>query len=356
MKTWPDQKIIQLLGIENPVIQAPMAGVDTPRLAAEVSKAGGLGSLACAMLSPAQIREAWLWMKKETDGPVNLNFFCHTAHEKSGAAQDKWKARLAPYYAEFGIDPDTVAPSAIRAPFDEDYCAMVEDIKPPVVSFHFGLPAQSLLERVRKTGAVILSSATTVDEAIWLARNGCDAIIAQGVEAGGHRGMFLTQDLSTQTGTIPLVSQIAKAVSVPVIAAGGIADAAGMKPAFESGASAVQLGTAYLFCPESKISPLYREALETGTETILTNVFSGRPACGIVNRFISEVGPISADAPEFPYASHFVAPLRAASEKAGRHDFMQMWAGQIRKAHGMAAGELTKTLCNHTLHIMATKA
>ena len=352
MKSWPDQRALQLLGIQTPIIQAPMAGVDTPALAAAVSNAGGLGSLACAMLSPDQIRTAWAAMRLETDKPLNLNFFCHQQNEKSLPQQEKWQARLAPYYAEFGIDPETIPSSATRAPFDENFCSVIEELKPSIVSFHFGLPSPDLLDRVKMTGAVILSSATTVEEAIWLEQNGCDAIIAQGGDAGGHRAMFMTQDIGTQIDTADLLPQIVKAVSVPVIAAGGIADANGIRNALAQGAEAVQLGTAYLFCPEARVSPLYREALKSNNATVLTNVFSGRPARGIVNRFINEIGPISADAPDFPYASHLVMPLRNASEKSGSHDFMQMWSGKIRRPHNMNARDLTIKLSEDTLGIL----
>jgi nitronate monooxygenase len=355
MNPWPDRRIIRLLRIENPFIQAPMAGADTPDLAAAVSEAGGLGSLACAMLSPDGIREAWHITRSKTDKPVNLNFFCHKQKAKSPAQEERWKQRLMPYYRELGILPDENAPSAARAPFDESFCDVIEDIKPPVVSFHFGLPDKKLLDRVKNSGAIVLSSATTVGEAIWLERQGCDAIIAQGVEAGGHRGLFLTDDLSTQTSASLLLSQVIKAISIPVIAAGGIADAKGMAEALALGAAAVQLGTAYLFCPEARISPVHRTALATDAETALTNVFSGRPARGIVNRFINEVGPMSPDAPDFPHASTLVAPLRRASENSGREDFAQMWSGQVRKAHSMTAGTLTKTICEQALNLLQTE-
>lgn len=346
MKTCPNKKVLELLGIERPIIQAPMAGCDSPDLAIAVSNAGGLGSLACALLSPDQIREAWTTMRKATSKPINLNFFCHELKEESATEQEIWKRKLAPYYKEFGLDINAVKPSPTRAPFDENFCELVEELKPEIISFHFGLPVKSLVDRVKNTGAIILSSATTVDEAIWLEKNGCDAIIAQGVEAGGHRAMFLTQDLSTQVNTFTLVKQINSAVSIPIIAAGGISDAQGIKTALSLGASAVQLGTIYLFCPEARVSPLYRETLKSseGNDTVLTNVFSGRPARGIINRFIKDIGPISAEVPEFPYASHFVAPLRKASEKLGSIDFMQIFAGQSVKAHEMSAAELTKKL------------
>jgi nitronate monooxygenase len=238
-------------------------------------------------------------------------------------------------------------------------CDLVVELKPEVVSFHFGLPEKELLDRVKATGAKILSSATTVAEARWLERQGCDAIIAQGYDAGGHRGMFLTQNISTQVGTMSLVPQVVDAVSVPVIATGGIADARGIAAALALGASAVQLGTAYLFCPEATIGPVHRQALRRATDdqTAVTNVFSGRPARGIVNRIIREVGPISELAPPFPLASGAIAPLRLKSEAAGSEDFAQMWSGQSAPlGRELPAGELTKRLAAETLAKLATLA
>lgn len=344
MTSWPAPKLLQLLGIEYPIVQAPMAGVDTPALAVAVANAGGLGSLAAALLSPAQLHEAWYAMRRQTDKPLNLNFFCHVVPEKSAAQQAQWQQLLAPYYAEFGIDPAAVPPSAPRAPFDAGFCDVVEELRPPVISFHFGLPSRALLDRVRNTGAVVLASATTVEEAIWLEHRGCDAVIAQGVEAGGHRGTFLDGDAGSQLDTATLVPRIVDAVSIPVIAAGGIADAQSARAAFALGAAAVQLGTAYLFCAEARVSPLYRHALESAADTALTNLFSGRPARGIVNRFMRELGPLSAAAPDFPHAAHFVNPLRQASERAGRIDFMQLWAGTRRRPHALDAATFTRTL------------
>jgi len=216
-----------------------------------------------------------------------------------------------------------------------------------VVSFHFGLPEETLLGRVKGSGAKILSSATTADEARWLETRGCDAIIAQGYEGGGHRGMFLSPDISTQAGTIALVPQVVDAVKIPVIAAGGIGDARGIAAAFMLGASGVQLGTAYLFCPEALIRPVHLQALKKVKDngTALTNVFSGRPARGIVNRLIREVGPMSAMAPEFPLAAGAIGPLRSKSEAAGLEDFAQMWSGQAAHlGRELPAGELTRRL------------
>lgn len=347
MKSFRDssEKIRHLLGAAKPFIQAPMAGVDTPEMAAQVAKSGGVGSLACAMLTPPQIIDAYAYIRQHTDKPFNLNFFCHHQPEKSDVQQERWKARLSGYYKEFGLDPGSVAPSTARAPFDETFCALVEELRPGIVSFHFGLPEERLLRRIKDAGNIVLSSATTAEEAIWLERRGCDVIIAQGAEAGGHRGMFLSDDVSVQQNTDDLLAQVLHVVSVPVVAAGGLADTADIRRVLDAGAAAVQVGTAFLFCKEARVAPLHRDMLKTDHPTVLTNVFSGRPARGIVNRFIEEVGPISPDAPAFPYAADLVNPLRQASEKSGSADFMQMWSGAVRKPHQMSAAELTASLC-----------
>jgi nitronate monooxygenase len=259
----------------------------------------------------------------------------------------RWKQFLRPHYERMGLDIENVVPAPLRMPFDETACAAVEEIKPAVVSFHFGLPEPAVTQRLRARGIKILASATSVAEARWLVERGCDAIIAQGAEAGGHRSMFLDMSVATQTGLMSLVPQTADAVSVPVIAAGGIMNGGGIVAALALGASAVQLGTAYLFCPEAKISPLYRRALcETPDNgTAITNLFSGRPARGIANRFVREARPMSDAAPDFPHAATLIAPLRTASEKAGVTDYMQMWAGQsARLGRAMGAYELTKKL------------
>jgi nitronate monooxygenase len=349
---WPDHRILDLLGIEIPIIQAPMAGAHLSEMAVAVSEAGGLGSLPCATLSADQFRTELETIRKQTSRPINVNFFCHRPPEINLDRERAWKQRLAGYYKELGLDPEAPLRSSSRMPFDSAMCDLVEQYKPEVVSFHFGLPDKGLLARVKAAGAKILSSATTVDEARWLENEGCDAIIAQGFEAGGHRGMFLTEDISTQIGTISLVPQVVDAVKVPVIAAGGIADARGIVAAFALGASAVQLGTAYLLCPEAKIGTVYRQALRNAkdNQTALTNVFSGRPARGIVNRIVREVGPMSDLAPQFPLAASAIATLRASSEAAGSEDFAQMWSGQAaRLSRGLPAGELTRQLAAETL-------
>jgi nitronate monooxygenase len=347
MQNWPDRRLLDLLSMEIPIIQAPMAGSDSVALARSVSSAGALGSLACALLSPDAIRDSVRSFRDGTTRPLNLNFFCHTMDSPNPAAIDKWKSVLRPHYTKWGLDMETVAPTRLRMPFDEESCSVVEEVAPEVVSFHFGLPAPELIDRLKRRGIKILSSATSVAEARWLESHGCDAIIAQGVEAGGHRGMFLETNAARQAGLFALLPQVVDAVSVPVIAAGGIADARGVVAAFALGASGVQLGTAYLRCPEANVSPVYRRALEQLTDngTVLTNVFSGRPARGIVNEYVLECGPMSDAAPAFPYAATLVAPLRAASERAGSIDYMQMWAGQAaRLASPMPADEFTRKL------------
>lgn len=329
-----------------------MAGFSTPEMVIAVSEAGGLGSLPCALLNADQVRAELGIIRRRTSRPINVNFFCHRAPEADLTRELLWRERLANYYVELGLDPKAPVPSSSRTAFDGAMCDLVVEFKPEVVSFHFGLPDKELVSRVKTTGAKVLCSATTVDEARWLENEGCDAIIAQGYEAGGHRGMFLTQDVSTQVGTMALVPQIVDAVNVPVIAAGGIADARGIVAAMALGASAVQLGTAYLFCAEAKVSLLHRHALSNAknTQTALTNVFTGRPARAIVNRIVREVGPISSLVPQFPLAAGGVAPLRTSAEAVGSDDFLPMWSGQAAGlGRELPAGELTRRLAAETL-------
>jgi nitronate monooxygenase len=339
--------LTDLLGTTFPIIQAPMAGVQASTLALAVSNAGGLGSLPCAMLSVDGVRSELASIAAQTDRPYNVNFFCHDEPVPDTQREAAWRAALAPYYREFDIDPAGIPAGPGRAPFSAAAADVLAEFRPRVVSFHFGLPSQALLARVRSWNARILACATTVDEARWLDAQGVDAIIAQGVDAGGHRGNFLTDDLTTQVGTLALVPQIARAVRVPVIAAGGIANARGVAAAMALGASGAQVGTAFLLCPEAKTSAVHREALKSDAarHTALTNVFTGRPARGIVNRIVREVGPISAKAPAFPLATSAIAPLRAKAEAKGSGDFSPLWSGQ--NASGckeIPAGELTREL------------
>ncbi|ANY77483.1 2-nitropropane dioxygenase [Microvirga ossetica] len=344
---WLDHRIQDLFQIELPIIQAPMAGSVGSEMVIAVAEAGGLGSLPCAMLNPEQMRAEIGIIRQRTSQPINLNFFCHQPPQADPTRENAWKQRLESDYLELGLDPQAPVPAAARSPFDSTMCDLVEEFKPQVVSFHFGLPERSLLDRVRATGAKIISSATTVHEARWLEDQGCDAIIAQGYEAGGHRGVFLTDEISTQAGTMALVPQVVDAVKVPVIAAGGIADARGIVAAFALGASAVQIGTAYLFCPEAMVSLLHRDALKRAKDNdmVLTNVFTGRPARGIVNRIVREVGPMSDLAPEFPLAAGALVPLRAKAEAAGSGDFSPLWSGQAAAlGREIPAGDLTRQL------------
>jgi nitronate monooxygenase len=340
---------LETVNVELPVIQAPMAGAQDDELASAVAMAGGLGSLPCALLSPGAVVEQVTRQRERTSAAFNLNFFCHRMPAPSPEVLAAWRARLEPYYRELGLG-ESGTTSASRRPFDAEMCEVVEMLKPAVVSFHFGLPEPALVERVRATGAKIIATATTVAEACALATNGVDAIIAQGAEAGGHRGTFLaTGNDDPEIGTFALVPQIVDAVRVPVIAAGGIADARGVAAAQALGASAVQAGTAYLRCRESRISATHRRALETAHDdaTRITNVLTGRRARGIVNRLMRDLGPINGAVPPFPLAAAALAPLRARAEAADSDDFSTLWAGQAAAlATATSAAELTRLLAS----------
>ncbi len=346
---WPDRRLTQLFGIEHPIVLAPMAGAVDTRLAIAVAEAGGLGSLPVAMLNQQQMRDQLATIRSATRKPINVNFFCHTPPVPSNAREARWRDRLKPYYEELGIDPAAPVPSSNRTPFDAALCETVEELRPEVVSFHFGLPEPALLKRVKAAGCIVMGSATTAEEARWLEDRGTDVVIAQGNEAGGHRGIFLGDDISTQPGTFALVPQVVDAVKVPVIAAGGIMDGRGIAAAFALGAAGVQVGTAYMFCPESTISPVHRAALKAARSdgTALTNLMTGRPARGIVNRLMREIGPISDLAPEFPLAGGAIAPLRSMTEGQGSGDFSPLWSGQSASLGSeMPARELTAKLVN----------
>lgn len=337
----------QLLGIELPIVQAPMAGVQDSALAIAVSNAGGLGSLPCAMLGAEALRRELEAIRAATSRPVNINFFCHKPAQENAEEAKAWRDILKGYYEELGVELSSGPSGPARMPFNREMAEIVHAFKPAVVSFHFGLPSPDLLEMVRDSGAKILSSATTVEEAVWLEAHGVDAVIAQGCEAGGHRGMFLTDDIASQVGTFALLPQVVRAVKVPVIAAGGIADANGVQAALVLGAAGVQIGTAYLLCPETATTAVHRAALKSDAAhvTALTNVFTGRPARGIINRVMRELGPVNAQAPTFPHAAIAMAPLRARAESAGIGDFSPLWAGQnVTGCKEVSAGLLTRQL------------
>jgi nitronate monooxygenase len=356
---WADRRLLDLFGIEHPIVLAPMAGAMDTDLAIAVAQGGGLGSLPVAMLDEARMRAQVATFRAATDAPVNLNFFAHRPPQLNNAREAAWRERLRPYYLELGIDPAAPVPSSNRRPFDEALCVAVEDLKPKIVSFHFGLPDEALVERVKAAGCIVIASATTVEEARYLEAHGCEAVIAQGSEAGGHRGMFLTGNAATQVGTFALVPQIVDAVTVPVIAAGAVADARGVAAALVLGAAAVQIGSAYLHCPESTILPPHRAALKTVHDdgTALTNVMSGRLARGIVNRAMRELGPISDAVPEFPLAAGALAPLHAKTQAMGSGDFSTMWAGQAAAlGRAIPARDLTRQLAEGAFALMKRMA
>jgi nitronate monooxygenase len=341
------QTLQSWLGIEWPIIQAPMAGVQTGAMAIAVSRAGGLGSLPCAMLTPEALRAELALISAQVGSRVNVNFFCHAPPEPDPARELAWRTALRPTYERLNLDPTAVPAGAGRAPFSQQSLDLIAEFRPAVVSFHFGLPDEHLLRQVRAWGAKVLSSATTVEEAIWLQDHGADAIIAQGLEAGGHRGMFLTDDLSSQIGTMALLPQVIRVARVPVIAAGGIGDARGVAAALSMGAAGVQVGTSYLLCEEATTSAVHRAALqsEAARHTALTNLFTGRPARGIMNRIMRELGPISASPPEFPLATAAMAPLRAACEARGLGDCSPLWSGQNASGcRAVGAAEMTRAL------------
>src|SRR5471030_3293685 len=349
---WPDRRLLALFKTEFPIVLAPMAGIMDAELVIAAAQGGALGSLPCAMLSVEKAREQVNIIRQRVSAPINMNFFCHEPEEADPKREARWKQRLAPYYSELGLDPAAPFNAANRAPFDAAMCALVEELKPEVVSFHFGLPDQALLKRVKAAGCTVIASATIVREAIWLEENGAEAIIAQGAEAGGHRGMFLTENIHEQPGTFALVPQVVDAVRVPVIAAGGIADGRGIAAAFALGAAGVQIGSAYLRCPESRVIAPARVALARARDdsTVITNVMTGRPARGVPNRVMREVGPVSPDAPAFPHAATAIGPLKAAAEKQGKVDFTNLWAGQaVRMRHDLPAADLTRVLAGDAL-------
>jgi nitronate monooxygenase len=350
MVAWPERRFLDLVGTEHPIMQAPMAGAGGVELCVAAMRGGALGSLPCGMLSPDTVRDQLSEVHERAGGPVNLNFFCHSmpAGDFDDAA---WRALLEPFYDEYGVGPSD-APTPLRLPFDEAMCSVVEEVRPEVVSFHFGLPAEDLLARVKAAGAIVIGNATSVEEAVWLESRGVDAIIAQGFEAGGHTGRFLGSDPADAIGLFALLPQIVDAVGVPAIAAGGIGDGRGIAAAFDLGASGVQLGSAYLHCPESLISGAHRRALSDG-KTVMTNLITGGLARGVPGRLVHDLGPVRSEAPPYPLASVALAPIRAAAEKQGEYGFSPLWAGQAAAlGEPLPAAELTRKLAGDALAIL----
>ena len=341
--------IKSLFETDFPIIQSPMAGVQDTALTIAVCNSGGLGSLPCGMLSIDKVVSEIKIIRKVTDKPFNLNFFCHNMPRYDEKQHSKWQAQLNPYFTELGVECESLPNSANRIPFNHDVADAIEPFNPEFISFHFGLPDRELLARVKGWGTKVVSSATTIEEALWLESKGVDGIIAQGVEAGGHRGMFLSDDIVTQINMSDLVNKIVNKVNVPVIAAGGIGDSKGVRAALLLGADAVQIGTAYLLCTEAKTSRLHRSALKSvkSQHTAITNIFSGRPARGIVNRAMKELDYMNSYAPNFPYAGIEMAQLRSHYEKLDSDDFSPLWCGQNTSGcKEISAKELTLALAS----------
>lgn len=343
-------RITDRFGIEIPILQAPMAGVSTPALAAAVSNAGGLGNVALGTVGPQQAAEMLAAVRAATDRPFGANVFAHATPRSDAAREAAWRDRLRPYFAEFGAEP----PAALRSPYrsfndDPAMLAVLLEAKPPVVSSHFGLPSPDTVAAIKGYGGRLLATATTLKEGRACERAGVDAVIAQGVEAGGHRGCFGPADEGMTT--LALVPQLAGALSVPVIAAGGIADGRGIAAALALGAEAVQLGTAYVACPEAATSPGYRNLLASprSARTIITSAISGRPARTIRNRFAEAFGPAEAEAPDYPVAYDAGKALAAAATAAGSVEFSATWAGQhVVPGRALPAAELTRQLMAET--------
>lgn len=328
--------------LQHPLIQAPMAGVQDSVLAVAVSQAGALGSLPAALLNAASLDRELHILQRELGPrglPYNVNFFCHQPPEQDPEREAAWHRALAPYREPWGLGAEPVAPAPQRQPFQAALADVLATHRPPVVSFHFGLPSAALLDRVKGFGSLVMSSATTVDEALWLQAHGADVVIAQGLEAGGHRGHFLRadHDLEGQAPLNRLLPALKAAVSLPIVAAGGLGHAPAVAAALQTGAAAVQVGTAFLLCDEAKTPAVHRQALvraaasgaaELGPgATALTRLFSGRPARSLFNRLMRELGPMSPLAPAFPLAGGALAVLRARAEAQGLDDFSSLWSG-----------------------------
>ena len=332
--------------IPAPIIQAPMAGVQDAGLAIAAAQAGAVGSLPAAMLGADALARELARLATDAGGPCNVNFFCHQPPPPDPAREAAWRAALQRFYDELGLEPAPLAAAASRQPFSDAMAEVLETQAPAVVSFHFGLPAPALLARVKRLGVAVWSSATTLREALWLQAHGADAVIAQGLQAGGHRGHFLDTDPALQAPTLALLQQWVPVLRLPVIAAGGIGTVEDVRAARGLGAAAVQAGTAYLLCPEAQTSAVHRAGLQDpAARTALTNLFSGGLARGLENRLMRELGPVSALAPAFPGASAALASLRAGAEAAGRADFSPLWAGEgFAAARALPAAEITRAL------------
>lgn len=345
------------LGIELPIIQAPMAGVATPELAAAVSNAGALGSLGAAAWNVEQTREKIRQTRTLTSRPFNVNVFCHVTAQRNAEQEAAWIAHLTPLFTEIGATPPDALESGYKTFVgDDEMLEMLIDERPAVVSFHFGLPSDGFIAALKGAGITLLATATNLAEAQAIAEAGLDAVIAQGIEAGGHRGMFDPEAPDEQLSTAVLVRLLAQRTQLPVIAAGGIMDGRGIRAALDLGATAAQLGTAFVTCPESAANAAYRKALksERAHHTRLTTAISGRPARGMLNRLITHGdAPGSPPAAAYPLAYHAAKQLNAAASKQGNYDFAAQWAGQgAPLARELPAAELVNTLAKECCDAM----
>ena len=334
----------QRLGLSAPIIQGPMTGSDSPALAAAVSAGGGLGSLGCGMRSPAAMREAAAAVRAQTNRPFAMNLFVQATPSPSAAEVEQALQRLAPLYAKFGATP------SVPAQWCEDFETQLDtliDLRPAVASFTFGILSAAQVQRLHTAGCEVWGTATTVAEALAWQAVGADAVIASGCEAGGHRGTFLADYASSMVSTLPLVRDCVLQLNVPVIAAGGIMDGAGITAALALGAQAVQMGTAFLVCPESAINAAYRAALAsaTATDTVTTRTISGRPARGIRNAMINALEPDEAAIPAYPVQNALTGALRKLAGAAGDAQYLSLWAGQgVAQARAIPAAALLQQL------------
>lgn len=351
MTYWPDRRICDLLEIEHPILQAPMAGCSTPAMAAAAANAGGVGSLGCSFWDVDTLQSQVGAVRELSNRSMNLNFFCHEEPRLDPYVFERLKKQLQPHYDQYGLGA-VGEPKAGAFTFDEERCDACIKLSPKMVSFHFGLPAENLVTKLKDAGIVIVSSATSRAEAVWLEERGVDAVIAQSSEAGGHNGWFLPQT-GEVSGTMSLVPKIADAISVPVIAAGGVADGRGIVACFQLGASAVQIGTAFVAAKESAVPEAHKRALlaSDGDDTEFTHAFSGRRARSISNSYIASMR--DAQMVEFPLGNSLTGPIRAASAKADSSAHLSLWSGQAGgRAGGGSTVEIMKRLVSDAQDIL----
>ncbi len=355
---WPDRRLCDLLEIEHPIIQAPMAGSATPALAAAVSNAGGLGSLGCGASSAEEVRELVARVRSGTNRPFNLNFFAHAAPSTPPEVLARARERLQPFAEALRVALPETLPD-LPAGFDEATLSLVLELRPPVVSFHFGMPEAAAIEALKDLGIVLLATATTVAEARRLAAAGIDVVVAQGYEAGGHRGSHQPSAPADGIGTMALVPQVVDAVPVPVVATGGIGDARGIVAALALGASGVQLGTSFLVCPEAATEPARRAAIlaASDVDTMVTEAVSGRAARAKRSRYALEMARSSEPLPAFPQLYALTSPLLAAAAGRGTDDVgFQLYGQAAASSRALPAAEIVQRLVAETAELTARLA